>query len=155
MKSIIKKLLFASVILVVCFSCSKDATTTTDPYSTIEKEILQLVNQHRDSLSLGALMMNNIIFIECRQHSTDMANTDSMNHIGSDDRKNNIFSKFGGTGFGENVAYGYSSAQLVVTAWLNSPGHKANIEGDFNYTGISVVKNSKGVNYFTQIFIKK
>jgi uncharacterized protein YkwD len=137
----------------VCFSCSKDETAS--PYSAMETEILQLVNQHRASLSLGALTMNDIIFVECRNHSTDMANTDSMNHIGFNDRANNIFTKFGGTNAAENVAFGYTSASQVVTAWLNSPGHRANIEGDFNYTGISIVKNSKGVNYFTQIFVKK
>jgi uncharacterized protein YkwD len=153
LKTIFKKLFLVSIILVTLFSCSKDEVQ--EPYSQIEKDILQLVNQHRASLSLGALNMNEIIFIECKQHSTDMAKTDSMNHIGFTDRASNIYSKFGGSSAAENVAYGYNSASEVVTAWLNSPGHRANIEGDYNYTGISVVKNSKGINYFTQIFIKK
>ena len=97
--------------------------------------------------------MNEIIYNECKQHSTDMANTNSMNHDGFTERASNIFSKFGGSSAAENVAYGQTSAKQVVTDWLNSPGHRTNIEGDFVYTGISVVKNSKGVNYFTQIFI--
>ena len=42
-----------------------------------------------------------------------------------------------------------------MTAWLNSPGHRKNIEGDFTHIGIGVVKNDAGVYYFTQIFLKK
>jgi uncharacterized protein YkwD len=152
LKPFFKKVLFVSLILVICFSCSKDDT---EPYSQIEKDILQLVNQHRDSLGKNALVMNDIIYAECKQHSTDMATSNSMNHDGFTDRAAHIFSKFGGINAAENVAFGQTSAKQVVTDWLNSPGHKANIEGDFNYTGISVVKNSKGVSYFTQIFIKK
>ena len=153
MKSILKKLLFVTVILVISFSCSKNETT--DPYSAIENEILQLVNSHRTSMGLSSLAMNDVIYTECKNHSTDMGNTDSMNHNGSNIRFSNIATKFGGTAFAENVAYGQTSANQVVTDWLNSAGHKANIEGNYNYTGISVVKNSKGINYFTQIFVKK
>lgn len=41
---------------------------------------------------------------------------------------------------GENIA-GNSSNSATVTAWMNSSGHKANIlNGNFNYTGIGVVR---------------
>ncbi len=33
-----------------------------------------------------------------------------------------------GASWGENIAYGYPSAQSVVNGWLSSPGHRANIE---------------------------
>lgn len=49
---------------------------------------------------------------------------------------------------GENVAMGYSSA-AVTTAWMNSPGHRANILGDFTHIGIGVVNG-----YSTQVFAK-
>jgi uncharacterized protein YkwD len=60
-------------------------------------------------------------------------------------------------GAAENVAYnkGYSDpAQQAVQGWLKSPGHFANIKGNFNVTGIGVARNSKGEIYFTQIFIR-
>ena len=31
-------------------------------------------------------------------------------------------------GWGENIAYGYSSAAAVMQGWLNSSGHRANLE---------------------------
>ncbi len=55
----------------------------------------------------------------------------------------------------ENVAYGQMSAEEVVDGWLHSPGHRQNIEGDYNLTGIGVAQNKDGVIYFTQIFVLK
>ena len=55
----------------------------------------------------------------------------------------------------ENVAYGYSSAQGVVNAWMNSQGHRENLEGDYTDFDISAEQNNEGRWYFTNIFIKK
>lgn len=60
-------------------------------------------------------------------------------------------------GAGENVAYnqGYSDpATIAVQGWLKSPGHLANIKGNYDKTGIGVASNSKGAIYFTQIFLR-
>ena len=62
----------------------------------------------------------------------------------------------GAKSVGENVAYGYKTAEEVVNAWLNSPKHRALIESK-NYThfGISTEASETGSNYFTQMFIKR
>src|SRR5262249_52419968 len=54
---------------------------------------------------------------------------------------------------GENIAYGFGTAQGVMTAWMNSPGHRANIL-DPNYTeiGIAVAYAADGMPYLTQFF---
>ena len=55
-------------------------------------------------------------------------------------------------GAGENIAYGQSTPQAVVTAWMNSSGHRANIMSK-NFTtlgvGYSVVG---GTPYWAQLF---
>ena len=59
-------------------------------------------------------------------------------------------------GIAENVGYnmGYSDpAGRVVERWLNSPGHKKNIEGNYNLTGIGVIQADQVTYYFTQIFV--
>ena len=61
----------------------------------------------------------------------------------------------GALNVGENVAYAYSSAQSVVNAWLNSPSHRSNIEGDFTDFDISAEQNEDGKWYYTNIFIKR
>ena len=56
---------------------------------------------------------------------------------------------------GENIA-GNSSNSAAVTAWMNSPGHRANIlNNTFNYTGIGVVKGSQYGKIYVQMFIGK
>jgi uncharacterized protein YkwD len=54
----------------------------------------------------------------------------------------------------ENVAFGSSTAKEVVDGWLNSPGHKKNIEGNYKLTGIGVARDQQAKLYFTQIFAR-
>src|SRR6202011_366502 len=57
------------------------------------------------------------------------------------------------SGWGENIAYGYSSADAVMTAWLNSPGHRANIENaSFAVIGVGAAANAVGTLYWVQDF---
>jgi uncharacterized protein YkwD len=54
---------------------------------------------------------------------------------------------------GENVAYGQRSASEVMSAWMNSDGHRANILGN-GYTQLGVGHYKKnGTDYWAQIFI--
>ena len=52
---------------------------------------------------------------------------------------------------GENIAYGQRTPREVVAAWMNSPGHRANIL-NASYTQIGVGYVASG-NYWTQLFI--
>lgn len=53
---------------------------------------------------------------------------------------------------GENIAYGQSTPQQVVQAWMNSPGHRANILNE-NFTTIGVGYTvSGGTAYWAQLF---
>lgn len=56
-------------------------------------------------------------------------------------------------GAGENIAWGQRTPQEVVTAWMNSAGHRANIMNP-NYVKIGVgnTQNSSGTQYWVQIF---
>lgn len=54
---------------------------------------------------------------------------------------------------GENIAQGQTSAQQVVTAWMNSEGHRKNILSP-NFTHIGVGYDSSG-HHWTQMFIGK
>ena len=53
---------------------------------------------------------------------------------------------------GENLAYGYNSADSVMTAWMNSPTHKENIMyPSFTKCAIAIYK-SGSTYYFAQEF---
>jgi uncharacterized protein YkwD len=54
---------------------------------------------------------------------------------------------------GENIA-GNSSVQGAFQAWMNSPGHRANIlNGQYNTTGIGIVHGGQYGIMFTQEFV--
>jgi len=54
---------------------------------------------------------------------------------------------------GENVAYGYDSGAAVTTAWMASPGHRANIlTGEFRLIGVGAAQGADGRWYSAQVF---
>ncbi len=144
-------------ILFLAFACEDDPVATNNnnrtPSNNVEAEVHRLINLHRTGIGLQSLEWNDIIANECRQHSQDMANGHTINHDGFNERINKIGETIPWNWAGENVAYNYS-AQSVVTAWLNSPGHKSNIESNSNLTGVGVAFDEDSVMYFTQIFIR-
>lgn len=145
-------------ILFFAFSCEDDPVASDNnnigsPSDSVEAKVHRLVNEHRAGIGLSALQWNETIAVECRQHSEEMANTNTLSHDGFNDRVNKIGETISWSWAGENVAYNYS-AQSVVTAWLNSPGHKSNIESNSNLTGVGVAFDEDSVMYFTQIFIR-
>jgi len=55
----------------------------------------------------------------------------------------------------ENIAYGQRTAKEVVNAWMNSPGHRANIlSRSYTETGVGAAKKANGTLYWTQMFMK-
>ena len=78
----------------------------------------------------------------------------AFSHDGFEKRVKAISKSLEGVGFAENVAYGQTSAEEVMESWLNSPGHKKNIEGNFTHIGVGIGKAKNGTLYFTQIFVK-
>ena len=153
--------LFSSPILIACSNSIPHAIaekkTETDIVNGLEKEILGLINQHRSSLGLASLQMVQVASQPAYNHSRDMAlRKTGFGHEGFDTRISNIGKSEGWlTASAENVAYGKLSAEEVVNGWLNSKGHKKNIEGDYAFTGIGVFTDQKGVVFFTQIFYRK
>ena len=55
--------------------------------------------------------------------------------------------------WGENIAAGYPSPASVVNGWLNSPGHRANIENP-NYVsmGAGAASSASGQLYWAHTF---
>jgi uncharacterized protein YkwD len=127
------------------------------PVKALPVEILKYINEHRTGMGLPALVMNDIITRESEAHSLEMASGKvPFGHDGFDGRTERIRAKIPYVyGWAENVAFGANTAREVVDLWLHSPGHKKNIEGKYNLTGIGVAKAADGAMYFTQIFINK
>lgn len=123
----------------------------------MERNILQYINQHRRSLGKSSLQLAAVASDQAYRHSRDMAKRETgFGHDGFDNRVEAIKKNVGWiSASAENVAYGKLTAREVVQGWLNSPGHRKNIEGDYLYTGIGVYQDAKGILFFTQIFFRK
>lgn len=133
-------------------------TTTTTGMNSDEQEVFNLINQQRINNGLSALKMDSEVQRVARIKAQDMVNNNYFSHTsptyGSPFDMLKSF-KISYKTAGENIA-GNSSNRGAVNAWMNSPGHKANIlNSSFNYTGIGVVTGSKYGKIYVQMFIGK
>lgn len=149
---------FILIVLITNFiALQAGAQVKPTPYSALANDILTLVNNHRAAMGLQPLAFNKTISEAAESHSRNMgAKKIPFGHDGFDSRMNKLSNALKpASAFAENVAYGPTTAEQAVDMWLHSPGHKKNIEGDYNLTGIGIVKGRDGELYFTQIFVNK
>lgn len=123
-----------------------------------ENEVIRLVNVERSKRGLQTLTQNWELSRVARMKSQDMANKGYFSHqsptYGSPFKMMESFGiRFSSAG--ENIAYGQRTPQEVMNAWMNSPGHRANIlSPSYTQIGVGLAKNKNGVLYWTQMFIK-
>jgi uncharacterized protein YkwD len=127
--------------------------------TSFESKVLQLVNEHRTKQGLATLGVEAKLHACAGWKSLHMTGYSYMQH---DDPDPPVargtwtrFADFGlsGGNFGENIAYGYTTPEAVMTGWLNSPGHKANIEGAaFKSIGIGAALKPEGTWAWCQCF---
>eukprot|EP00775_Hariotina_reticulata_P006348 gene6348-6581_t len=128
--------------------------------SSFASEVLSLVNAaRRANGNLGQLSLDSQLNNAAQAHSIDQASRNTMTHTGSDG--SSIDTRVTRTGYrwsivGENVAYGFNTPASVHGAWMNSPGHRANIlNGEFVHMGLAVATGSDNYLYWTQVFARR
>lgn len=130
-----------------------------DTIKNVEQEVIRLTNVERAKYGLSALTANWELSRVARYKSADMRDNNYFSHTSPVyGGPFQMMSDFGirYSAAGENIAKGYSTAQAVVDAWMNSPGHRANIlNANFTHIGVGLATSSNGTKYWTQMFIKK
>lgn len=122
--------------------------------SEYETEVIRLVNVRRNSAGLKSLTADMELSRVARIKSQDMCNKNYFSHTSPTyGTPFQMMKDFGITyrSAGENIAMGQRTPSEVVNAWMNSPGHRANILNE-SFTRIGVGYVSSG-NYWTQMFI--
>ena len=119
-----------------------------------EKEVVRLVNAERAKHGLSPLTMDWQLSRVARYKSQDMRDNGYFAHnspvYGSPFQMLKSFGIAYRTA-GENIAKGYKTPAAVVSGWLASPGHRANIlNASFTKIGVGYVASG---NYWTQLFI--
>ncbi len=117
--------------------------------------ITELVNEHRVAAGLAPVTYSAKISKAAQVRAVEIEK--SFSHTRPDGRYfSTVFAEHGISYrySGENIAWGQKSPEEVVTAWMNSAGHRANImNAKFKELGVGYRQNARGVNYFTQLFI--
>lgn len=115
-------------------------------------EVIRLVNQQRASNGLAALTSDSTLNSAASKRAVETVS--SFSHT----RPNGtscftVLDEFNYSyrSAGENIAMGQPSPEAVVTAWMNSEGHRANILGSFTKIGVGCHSNG-GTLYWAQVF---
>jgi uncharacterized protein YkwD len=137
------------------YSTSIDLSLAEENDWIMSEDILDHINDYRLEKNLNILSVDSSFATAYAvSHSKYMIETQSINHNNFFIRSNGLKQK-GAISVGENVAYGYSTAESVVNAWLNSEGHREMIIGDFTNIGFGILKSETNNKfYYTTIFYK-
>ncbi len=163
------------LVSILFFSCKKtdvvvDNSNTNgnnndnnNVYNVDKATLLQLVNDVRSKgctcgttvmPAVGAIVWNDQLAKAAYDHSVDMNTQDYFSHTGLDGSSPGQRITAAGyhwSSYGENIAEGYSTEQIVMNVWLGSGGHCKNImDGGFKDMGVG-----RDGNYWTQDFGSK
>ncbi|MEH7210282.1 SafA/ExsA family spore coat assembly protein [Priestia megaterium] len=130
---------------------SADSTVTSNV-----QQVIKLVNAERAKAGLKALTENWELSRTAQFKAQDMHDKKYFDHTSPTYGDPFKMMKSFGISYksaGENIAMGQQSPSEVMTAWMNSAGHRANIlNANYNQIGVGYVKDG---NYWVQQFIQK
>lgn len=115
-------------------------------------DLLASTNQQRAANGLGPLALNGSLNIAAQNKAQHMIDIDYWAHVAPDGTTPWYWFDLSGYNYinaGENLAYGFSTSASTVQAWMDSPGHRANILGDYKDVGFGFVNgaNFQGGQY--------
>ncbi|NDJ16071.1 hypothetical protein GS601_02015 [Myxacorys almedinensis A] len=115
------------------FEQTASRSLSSDPnagFNNFEQQVVELTNQERIGRGLTPLAINLTLNNVAEQHSQDMLAQNYFSHQGKDGSL--PWERMQGQGYAysraaENIAFGQTTPQQVVSDWMNSPGHRKNI----------------------------
>ncbi len=129
-------------LMTIGFSASADPGT--------EQRFLSTINAERSAAGLASLTMDDGLRAHARNHTQDMIASGEIYHSTSAELQAAAGSDW--SRLGENVGRG-GDVPSLHQAFMDSPGHRANILGDYNYVGIGTATGS-GQLWVTIVFKK-
>ena len=160
-----------------------DIIVVIDQPSTEEVNYLAAINKARSTSqdcgvygtmpSVPPLAWNRELALAAKIHSNDLAESNTFSHTGSGESSDVVAQldhpgigssmreriEYAGytnwSSLGENIAAGYKTIQETIDAWINSPGHCANLmREEFTEVGMARVdkSSSRYKSYWTQDF---
>lgn len=125
------------------------------------QQVLALVNQERaNNGGLPPLTLDTAAERAAKVHAEDMEGRGFFSHTTpegwSPGDRLQMTGATGYSGWGENIAVGQLTAQDVMTAWMGSSGHRANIlSATHTHLGVGVAERTGGGPYWVQVFLRR
>jgi hypothetical protein len=136
----------AGLTIVMSVLVAAPVAATVDP--SAESDFLELINIERAGEGLAPLATYFDIADDAHAHSLVMMTTGNLHH-----NPDLASVTTGWSALGENVGVG-PTVESLHTAFMNSPGHRANVLGDYNYIGIGVEVESAHKMWATMVFMR-
>ena len=120
-------------------------------------KVVSLTNDERAKAGCAALATNTNLNVVAQEHASDMAVNNYFSHNSQNgDTPFDRMRAAGASGSGymaENIAWGQTSPEQVVQAWMNSAGHRKNILNcNLKRIGIGYAVGPGGKTYWVQDF---
>lgn len=125
----------------------------------VEQALLQHTNTQRSLHGLTALAPDDALARAARQHALEMAELGYMAHESPHPENRTVAHRLNQAGavvqgIGENLALLRGvpdTAATAVSGWMDSPGHRRNLLGEFTHVGFGVAQGAGGSNYVVQV----
>ena len=119
----------------------------------MEMQVVEIVNRERAKLNLAPLLIDESLMKSCDIRAKELVTKYSHERPNGESFLTIITMPYRSAG--ENIAYGQKDAQVIMSSWMNSEGHRENIlfEG-YTHIGVGCYKKNNTL-YWVQLFIQK
>ena len=149
MKIVNARVLAGTLMTVMIFTFTPASAVTSTTY---EKDVIKVTNVKRVQRDKVAVKQQSCVDRYAERQAAWLASHRVLKH----QNLRTILRACHLSGVSENIAYGYSSGSLVVSAWMKSPGHRTNLlSSKMRYIGVGAVRDKKGVWWVSQVFGRK
>lgn len=135
-------------------SDTSNGSNSSEEIHEFASQVIDLVNQERAKAGLSELNIDMNITEAANVRAKEIKQ--SFSHTRPDGTSfTTVLGEYGVSyrGSGENIAWGQKSPEQVMSAWMSSDGHRANIlNKNFKNIGVGYYQDDKGVNYWVQLF---
>lgn len=127
----IREAAFVSSLVVISFACIPLVALAQEEYALLtSRSIIELTNLERREEALPQYRENRMLTDAAEEKAIDMATRGYFSHATPEGEKSWNLIREHGYAFsrvGENLAVKFSDPERVISSWLASPGHRANI----------------------------
>jgi uncharacterized protein YkwD len=140
-----------SGIIVIAIAVVASDCAGAEPADRVVSALLKAHNRERRLKDLEPLTLSVKLCEAARIHARDMASHQMISHTGTDGSAPGERIKRVGYGpgrTGENCAEGQWTVGEVMTGWMKSPGHRANILARYTEMGAAWARDDQGTIYW-------